>query len=111
MKAYKKMILRKETAREDETAADISLFSGKRQAVVENIIKDIAIRIIQAKRTEFSSASEPIREVSEPSGDFVYNTLTAQGEKVTRTLACEAADFLLKSIERLAREEAVDSEI
>jgi len=79
--------------------------------VVEKIIKDIAVRIIQNRKVQVPPSPDHFRQAADPPSVFVYNTITVKDGKVARILALEAADFLIKSIERLARKEVADPEI
>lgn len=110
LKAYKRLIARKKGGNGEAHAVPSISYASKQRAVIEKIIRDISGRIMVPK-----TKSKPAQRPS-PAGDetkaypFVYNVVTADSRKETRQIAVEAADFLIKSLERLAEEDQAGPE-
>ena len=104
LKAYKRLIVKKMEDDGQAFAKASVAYASKRRAVSEKIIRDISGRIMIPQTKTRPTEAPPAPEKEKAAYPFVYNTVTSQGAKMTRQLTMEAADFLLKSLERLAEE-------
>lgn len=110
LKAYKNLLIRKNRPGKGMgPAGEPTAFSDKRRAVAEKITRDIANRIMASKRQEAApggpaEVSEADEEQNRFLNGFIYNSITADNEKVTRRLTLDITDFLSSSLEELTEE-------
>lgn len=109
LKAYQKIIIRKQCTGSGENNCESVIFSGDRHAKVEKITRDIATRIIESGITRALNAPRPAGDNQVPDNTFIFNTIVAEEGKVTRTFTLDSADFLINSLERLPRDECSEA--